>query len=167
MWKLLHPSLTFSFFFGRGRGISLFFLSAIFHNTAHTLAKSGSVYVAHFAKGLPWSGQALFTFIGVISWAWLGSCWADAQFGPSCCASSTGRSAPAPPLNYILKAVTKLKWSPSKWVIMQTFLLKIIRLMRDGKNNAWHELIIFVGSSPSQGDILFWNLILNGLFHIF
>ena len=34
-------------------------------------------------------------------------------------------------------------------------LLKIIRLMRDGKNNALHEFIIFVGSSPSQGDIFF------------
>jgi hypothetical protein len=27
--------------------------------------------------------------------------------------------------------------------------------MRDGKNNALHELIIFVSSSPSQGDIFF------------
>ena len=25
----------------------------------------------------------------------------------------------------------------------------------------------FVGSSPSWGDLIFWNLILNGLFHIF
>jgi hypothetical protein len=35
------------------------------------------------------------------------------------------------------------------------FALKAIRFIRDRKNNALHELIIFVGSSPSQGDILF------------
>ena len=27
--------------------------------------------------------------------------------------------------------------------------------MRDGKNNALHELVIFVSSSPSQGDVFF------------
>ena len=36
-----------------------------------------------------------------------------------------------------------------------TCKIKIIRLMQDGKNNALHEFIIFVGSSPSQGDIFF------------
>ena len=35
------------------------------------------------------------------------------------------------------------------------YRVKAIRFMRDGKNNALHELIIFVGSSPSQGDIFF------------
>ena len=33
------------------------------------------------------------------------------------------------------------------------FLLKIIHPMRDGKNNAMQGFIIFVGSSPRQGDI--------------
>ena len=35
------------------------------------------------------------------------------------------------------------------------YQLKAICLMRDGKNNALHELIIFVGSSLSQGDFFF------------
>ena len=33
--------------------------------------------------------------------------------------------------------------------------LKAILFMRVGKNNALHELIIFMGLSPSQGDIFF------------
>ena len=163
MWKLLHPSLTFSFF-RRSRGISVFFLSAIFHYTAHTLAKSGAVYVAHFAKGLPWSGQALFTFIGVISWAWLGSCWADAQFGPSCCACSTGRSAPAPPLNYILKAVPKLKWSDSKWVIIQTFLTKANSIYVTGYFSRYNALLHFCGFKPQPRRYFFLKSDLNWAF---
>ena len=39
--------------------------------------------------------------------------------------------------------------------MIDLYLLKIIRPMLGGKNNAQQEFIIFVGSSPSQGDILF------------
>ena len=54
------------------------------------------------------------------------------------------------------------------WTLDQTTIaeiLKIIHLMRDGSGKvAWLESNHFVGSSPTGGDIFFWNLILIGLF---
>ena len=52
--------------------------------------------------------------------------------------------------------------------ICQKIVGKAIHFMRDGKNNALHELIIFVSSSPSQGDIFFFlKSDINGLLHVF